>query len=223
MTGAWNPNPVTKLLTVVILSICLGSFRKDRYLLLTVAIFACFYILNGHVARAVKSMIFAGSVVTLSNLIQMGHENMALDLLISMLFVIKMFYLPLMAGRFMFFTTDVGAMVSAMDKLRTPRAVSIPIAVILRFYPAFREEHQNIRFAMKMRGITKRRPLAYVEYVMVPLLSISSMIADDIARYAETKALADPCQKVRYVDVRIRLCDLVFFSSVMAVLIVGSI
>ena len=38
-----------------------------------------------------------------------------------------------------------------MDKMNLPRTVSIPIAVMFRFFPSFREESHNIKLAMKIR------------------------------------------------------------------------
>ena len=40
-----------------------------------------------------------------------------------------------------------------MDRMHLPKALSIPIAVILRFLPTVKEEWNSIQDAMKLRGI----------------------------------------------------------------------
>ncbi len=98
-----------------------------------------------------------------------------------MLFAVcRMFYLPFSAGSFFIKTSDVGSIISSMDKIRLPQTVSIPVAVIFRFFPSFIEESHNIKLAMRVRGITFRNPVSYIEHVMVPLLVISSEILDDM-------------------------------------------
>lgn len=73
--------------------------------------------------------------------------------------------------------------------------------------------------AMKIRGIDTKNPVKYLEYVLVPLLIISSNIADDIAKAAETKCIANPIKKTRYISVGIGLIDLIYISLI--TLIVG--
>lgn len=50
-----------------------------------------------------------------------------------------------------------GALYS-MDKIKVPQNISIPIAVMFRFFPSFKEEWKNIKMAMKIRGITFKTP-----------------------------------------------------------------
>ncbi|WP_390622202.1 energy-coupling factor transporter transmembrane component T [Campylobacter ureolyticus] len=81
-------------------------------------------------------------------------------------------------------TSDVGTIISSMDKLKISKNLSIPIAVMFRFFPSFKEEKKNIKMAMRVRGINFKTPIKYFEYVSVLLLIISSNIADDISKVA---------------------------------------
>ena len=56
----------------------------------------------------------------------------------------------------------------------------------------------------------------------MPLLIISSNIADDIAKAAETKAIENPIAKTRYTCVKVQLIDFVYVL-VIAGLIVGGL
>lgn len=109
-----------------------------------------------------------------------------------------------------------------MDKIKLPHTVSIPIAVMFRFFPSFREESRNIKLAMRIRGITFKNPVSYIEYVIVPLLVISSNISDDIAKAAETKCIENPIKKTRYISIKIKIVDFIYVF-LMLIMIIGGI
>lgn len=148
--------------------------------------------------------------------------NPIIKMFLSIPIVIRMFILPFMAASLMIKTSDVGTIISSMDKLKISKKLSIPIAVMFRFFPSFKEEKKNIKMAMRVRGINFKNPIEYIEYVSVPLLIISSNIADDIAKAAETKAIENPIAKTRYIRVKIQLIDFVYVLAV-AGLIVGGL
>ena len=115
-------------------------------------------------------------------------------------------------------TSDVGAILSSMDFLHIPQCVSIPIAVMFRFFPAFTEEKKAIERSMKIRGIQTRNPIQNLLYVSIPLLIISSNIAEDIAKAAECKCIENPIKKTRYNTVRLQIVDAVFLFCILLIL-----
>ena len=62
--------------------------------------------------------------------------------------VCRMIYLPYSAGKFFIRTSDVGSIISSMDKIKVPQNISIPIAVMFRFFPSFKEEWKNYGYAL---------------------------------------------------------------------------
>lgn len=138
----------------------------------------------------------------------------------SLIFVLRMFYIPYAAGKFLIKTSDVGSIISSMDVLKIPSAISIPVAVMFRFFPSFVEEKNHIKMAMKIRGIETKNPLKYLEYVAVPLLIISSNIADDISKAAETKCIANPIKKTRYIRVGVGVIDFIY-AMTMTIIVIG--
>ena len=115
-------------------------------------------------------------------------------------------------------TSDVGAILSSMDFLHIPQCISIPIAVMFRFFPAFTEEKKAIERAMKIRGIRTWNPMQNLLYVSIPLLIISANIAEDIAKAAECKCIENPVKKARYNTVRLQIVDAVFLFSILLIL-----
>lgn len=76
---------------------------------------------------------------------------------------------------------------------------------------------------MKIRGITFKNPISYIEYVIVPLLVISSNISDDIAKAAETKCIENPVKKTRYISVKMKIVDFVYVLSILIMVIGGAL
>ena len=213
-------SPISKLVATIILSTNMVRSDSDLANFLIVCWFALFYILFGRAKSGLKTLGFYGILLIFIHYGNFKDAGPIATMFVTVIFIVKIFFIPMMAGAFLVKTTDVGAMVSAMDKLHAPKALSIPIATMFRFFPAFQEEKKNIKFAMKMRGITLKNPIAYIEHVFVPMLTISSDMADDISAYAETKALADPCKKIRLHEHRFGIIDLIFVGFIVVCLVV---
>ncbi|MDO5717033.1 MAG: energy-coupling factor transporter transmembrane component T [Tissierellia bacterium] len=216
----WNPNPMTKLIILLVLSFTIKTVKGDWATLGIVSIFSLLYILLGRVKDGMKNMILYLLLFGILKYGEMENISLIVAMFVTVAIIIKIFYLPFMAGAFLIKTTDVGSIISSMDTLHITKKLSIPIATMFRFGPSFKEEYKNIRFAMKMRGISLKNPLLAMEYIYVPLLSISSVIAEDIAKYAETKALSDPCKKIRLKEVSFGMVDLLFLGSIVTILVV---
>ncbi|MBQ6249028.1 MAG: hypothetical protein IJJ88_02345, partial [Oscillospiraceae bacterium] len=46
-----------------------------------------------------------------------------------------------------------GKVISAMERIKMPQAITIPISVMFRLFPTIGAEWRSIRRAMRMRGI----------------------------------------------------------------------
>ncbi len=217
----YNPNPITKLIVVFILG--LTAIHQLNYIasISIVILISIFYILNGFIKDAIKGMILFAIVLHLPNFDALYKLPMIIKIILSFVIIIKFFFIPFYAGKFLIKSSDVGSIISSMDKLRIPSAFSIPIAVMFRFFPSFREERKNIKLAMKIRGISFKNPIKYIEYVMVPLLVISSNIADDIAKAAEVKCIENPIKKTRYTEICIKPVDFFYILGTMIIVAGG--
>ena len=179
--------------------------------------------MNGYKKTLFKWIILCGILYSLPNFMVLSKLNPIVKMFLSIPIVIRMFILPFMAASFMIKTSDVGTIISSMDKLKISKNVSIPIAVMFRFFPSFKEEKKNIKMAMRVRGVNFKNPIEYLEYVSVPLLIISSNIADDIAKAAETKAIENPIAKTRYIPVKVQPIDFVYVLIIMGLVVGGLI
>lgn len=217
----WNPNPITKLFVVGVLGFTVVHSIPLSFEWAMVSVISVLYMINGFPKEAGKTIIVFGILCLAPNFKGLEQLPFPIKLIFSLLFVIRMFYIPYVAGKFLIQTSDVGSILSSMDALKIPSAISIPVAVMFRFFPSFAEEKRHIRMAMKIRGIETKNPLKYFEYVTVPLLIISSNIADDISKAAETKGIANPAKKTRYIRIGVAPVDFLYGLTITAMVVGG--
>ncbi|QOW60410.1 energy-coupling factor transporter transmembrane component T [Treponema pedis] len=223
LDNPYNPNPISKLLVTFSLGFAVFYKVNTCFEWGIVFLLSALFYKNGLKKEALKNILFFGVLCLIVPNIDVIRNMNAILMMVFMLFaVFRMFYLPFSAGSFFVKTSDVGSLISSMDKIKLPRTVSIPIAVMFRFFPSFIEERRNIKLAMRIRGIIFKNPISYIEYVMVPLLVISSNISDDIAKAAETKCIENPIRKTRYISVKLKIVDFVYVF-LMVIMIIGGI
>jgi len=88
-------------------------------------------------------------------------------------------------------TTRVGELMGAMEKMHMPRAVVIPLAVVLRMVPVLASESSAIAESARTRGLRVglARPSALVNYRIVPLTLRSVDIGDELTQAGLTRGL----------------------------------
>lgn len=214
---SFNPNPISKLALTVFLActLSMGLSYKDIFTLGIVSFIALFFALNGKRKTALRVILFYLILSFISLGMKLPFPDFVKNNIIYLAVIFKIFYLPILGGKFLIDTTDVSSMMVAMEKLRLPRVFVISLAVMFRYFPVFQNDRKNIKMAMKMRGISFRNPIKYLEYVSVPMLISAGSISDDISKAAETKCIADPCKKNRYHSFSFGLPDLVLFLGMM--------
>lgn len=215
-----NPNPITKFFVVGLLGLTVIHSIHPVLEWLVILVISIMYLMNGLKKEALKNVIIFGVLFLAPNFKILAQLPFFIKMFFSLIFVLRMFYIPYAAENFLIKTSDVGSIISSMDVLKIPSAISIPVAVMFRFFPSFVEEKNHIKMAMKIRGIETKNPLKYLEYVAVPLLIISSNIADDISKAAETKCIANPIKKTRYIRVGVGVIDFIY-AMTMTIIVIG--
>ncbi|MDY6037692.1 MAG: energy-coupling factor transporter transmembrane component T [Eubacterium sp.] len=216
-----NPNPITKFFVVGLLGLTVVHSINGCLEWAVIAEISILYFINGLKKEGIENLIVFGLLFLAPSFAVTTKLPFLIKMIFALLFVLRMFYLPFSAGKFLAKTSDVGSIISSMDFLRIPSALSIPVAVMFRFFPSYKEEKKNIKMAMKIRGIETKNPIRYLEYVTVPLLVISSNIADDISKAAETKCIGNPVKKTRYVRLGVKAIDFIYAFTVTAIVVAG--
>lgn len=98
----------------------------------------------------------------------------------------------------LFSTTTPAAFVAALKRAHVPDAITIPLSVMFRFFPAVLAEFRAIRDAMQVRGLfatpgsMATHPIKTSEYLMVPLIGSTMQLTDDLSASAMVRGLGRP-------------------------------
>ena len=110
-------------------------------------------------------------------------------------------------------TTKVGEFLSAMARLRVPKNLTIPLAVMLRYLPTIREDWRYIKDAMRLRDVSPslwgflKSPAMTVNCIYVPLLTAASKAADELSVASVTRGIENPKPRTCLVKIRMRTAD----------------
>jgi energy-coupling factor transport system permease protein len=128
----------------------------------------------------------------------------------------------IMMGYFLVTTTTVSAFLAAMSRMRVSEKITIPLAVIFRFFPTVGEEYAAISDAMRMRGITLAggNPLAMLEYRLVPMMICCVKIGEELSAAALTRGLGAPVKRTNIGKIGFHIQDIVFILICLISLVV---
>ena len=103
------------------------------------------------------------------------------------------FAISLSLGAWFVTTTRVSTLLAALNQLRAPRFLTIPLAVLFRFVPVALDEARGVMEAMRLRGYSGsylwRHPLDGIEKLVVPVLAASARSADELSAAALIRGL----------------------------------
>jgi energy-coupling factor transport system permease protein len=107
-------------------------------------------------------------------------------------------FIPVMMAAAALGTASPGELIAALQKMRLPKSVIIPLAVSLRYMPGIAQEYRAIQEAARLRGVSLtllgflKNPQITLECALVPLLMRSLKIADELAASAASRGIEHP-------------------------------
>lgn len=112
-------------------------------------------------------------------------------------------------GYYVVATTTVSEFVAAMERLRLPKQITIPMSVMFRFFPTVMEEWSSINDAMRMRGIRwgGGNAGAMLEYRIVPMLLCSVKIGEELSAASLTRGLGGPVKRTNICKIGFQVQD----------------
>lgn len=146
-----------------------------------------------------------------------AHGTLAVFMMILILLVSR--FLPAyLMGAYVIRTTKVSEFKAAMERMHAPDALTIPMCVMFRFFPTVREEYASIKAAMKMRGIGLGGGKAskMLEYRMVPMLSCTAKIGEELSAAALTRGLGISKKRTNICHIGFGIADILIFLLVLA-------
>ncbi len=168
-------------------------------------------------------MIFIlGLFILLSIFEGVFNESLKYFLIFSstLLYIVERLFVFGIMGLYIFKTTKLSKFISALESLKMPKYIILPFSVMFRFLPTILEEYDYLRDGMKIRGINFsakmiiKKPLEYLEYIIVPILIRSFKISDELSAYAMLRGLDSEKQKTKLFDLKFTIFDYLIISGV---------
>lgn len=206
-------DPRTKLLLLILTVFAASMAPGMLYELGLVLLAAFFAVLCGKWKQAAAGLGIYG-IFYLISCAALLMENSALQaMLVAFLGLIhKVYPCGFLAGIIMA-TTRVSEFLSAMSRLHAPKKLVIPLAVMLRYMPAIREDWHFIRDAMRLRDVSPSlaglfvHPVQTVECAYVPLMMAASKAADELSVASVTRGIENPRPRTCLVQIGFRIRD----------------
>lgn len=117
-------------------------------------------------------------------------------------------------GYYLLVSTTVTEFMAAMEKIKIPICITIPISVVFRFIPTLIEEILAITDAMRMRGIgfnirTIKSPIRVLEYIFVPLLINAAKTGDELSAASLTRGISNPVKRTNICEIGFHFPDII--------------
>lgn len=119
----------------------------------------------------------------------------------------------IMAFTLIFQTTSTSQFMSALQKMKLPVKIIIPVIIMFRFIPTVQQEWIGIRKAMAFRGISLKagsvifHPIVTIEHILMPLLFSSTSIIEELAVASLARGLDSDRKRTCTLQIRMRSFD----------------
>ncbi len=202
-------DPRTKLLLLTFVSVFVlgnagSSYAEEfRYVLNYLPLFLLLF--SGRWTAFVKGFLMYAAGYLLQFL-AVPHLHGTLGFLVLAMTGIFLRFLPgIVIGLYVVSTTTVSEFICAMERMKAPQAITIPLSVMFRFFPTVAEEASSINKAMAMRDIQfgGRKAFQMIEYRLIPMMTCSVKIGQELSAASLTRGLGSP-------DRRTNICKIGF-------------
>lgn len=194
-------DPRCKILLLICIG-CVSYFLGGELVSFALMLTYGLFIAVGNGGKWALKMIVTYIIIAYLNALLRYVQVPVLLMLASVLGVTVLKLIPIvMMGSWVLRTTYMDDLVVALQRMRLPQAVTIPLVVMFRYIPTLRIEYRQIRSTMDIRGISdtlwKRvtHPLATIEYILIPLLMRCLKVTDELAASGTTRGLELECKR----------------------------
>ena len=120
----------------------------------------------------------------------------------------------IMTGMYVVSTTTVSEFIAAMERMHVSQKITIPLAVMFRFFPTVVEEAGSINKAMAMRDIKfgGKKALQMIEYRLIPMMTCSVKIGQELSAASLTRGLGGPDKRTNICKLGFGWCDYITFT-----------
>ena len=210
-------DPRTKLLLLTFVSVfVLGNAGGDAAAEFRVALnyLPLLLLLGARQWKKAIAVVIIYSVAYFLSMLVMPHCKGLLNFLLLAMCGIVLRFLPgIMTGMYVVSTTTVSEFISAMERMHVSQKITIPLAVMFRFFPTVLEESNSINKAMTMRDIKfgGKKVLKMIEYRLIPMMTCSVKIGQELSAASLTRGLGGPDKRTNICKLGFGWCDVLTF------------
>ena len=210
-------DPRTKLLLLIFVSIfVIGNAGGDEAAEFRVILnyIPLVFLLT---ARRWKAFLFGVIFYTFAYafaVLLMPHCKGFLNFIILAMTGIVLRFLPgILTGMYVVSTTTVSEFICAMERMHVSQRITIPLAVMFRFFPTVSEEAGSINKAMAMRDIKfgGTKALQMIEYRLIPMMTCSVKIGQELSAASLTRGLGGPTKRTNICKIGFGFWDILVF------------
>ena len=127
------------------------------------------------------------------------------------------------------FTSNIGEIVGAVNKLKLPRFFTLSMVIAFRFIPTLKDEYNSVRTSQKFRGVGRHifniilHPITYYETLIVPLAIRIMRISDELSASAILRGADKSINATCFRDVKINILDYFIFIVILIMMITSII
>ena len=210
-------DPRTKLLLLTFISVfVLGNAGGDAAAEFRIALnyLPLLLLLSARQWKKVIGVIIFYSVAYLLSMLVLPHCKGLLNFLLLAMCGIVLRFLPgIMTGMYVVSTTTVSEFIAAMERMHVSQKITIPLAVMFRFFPTVLEEANSINKAMTMRDIKfgGKKAFKMIEYRLIPMMTCSVKIGQELSAASLTRGLGGPGKRTNICKIGFGWCDILTF------------
>lgn len=212
-------DPRTKLLLLAFVSIfVIGNAGGDAAAEFRVALnyLPLLLLLSSRQWKKVLFVIIFYTASYILSVFVMPHCKGILNFLLLAMCGIVLRFLPgIMTGAYVVSTTTVSEFIAAMERMHVSQKITIPLAVMFRFFPTVVEEAGSINKAMSMRDIKfgGTKALQMLEYRLIPMMTCSVKIGQELSAASLTRGLGSPQKRTNICKIGFGWCDVLTFIA----------
>ena len=206
-------DPRTKF---VLILCCILTMSESLFSIYAMVIFftiAILLILLGK-ARSSLKFLLVYLILGILPLYIITDTTGAIKIILNSTSSLVLLFSPIFIALYTFVVTStISDIIASLQKMKLSDTVIIPFAVFCRFVPTLKEQWISIRSAMKFRNIgvsfwnTLKNPILNLEYVIIPLMMSTVVIAEELAAASISRGLAKGVKRVPLRESKIHLLD----------------
>lgn len=204
-------------LTLLIAVICIGFTTGAKFDYLHFFLkFIPFVLLI--LSKKWKLFLVTGIIFVTSALIDRYFLAISSGLIHYILFalgaVLNLFTSATVMAVYTVMTTTPSEFIAGLKKMHCPAAITIPFAVLFRFFPTIAQEFRSINEAMKMREIRfgGKKVSKVLEYKIIPMMMCIMRIGEELSMSALVRGLENNNKRTSVIQPKFKVQDFIIFA-----------